>query len=91
MATLIKTNGENLEISPLNGTDFQLEELQDYVGGYIEIVNFRNGQIMVVNEDGKGSEDPNDQATELALEHQAILGWDFIAGSVVLCNEEEVK
>lgn len=51
MATLIKADGTRTEIQPKNGTDFKLEELQEYVDGYIEIVNLRNGEILVINED----------------------------------------
>ena len=40
------------EIEPANGHDFTLEELQQYVGGLIEIVEMPTpGQIMVVNEE----------------------------------------
>lgn len=53
MATLLKSDGTRKEIQPQNGTDFKLEELQAYVDGYIEIVNLQNGEILVINEDGK--------------------------------------
>lgn len=39
MATLIKTDGSKLEIQPQNGLDFQLDELQKFVDGYIDIIN----------------------------------------------------
>ena len=38
MATLIKTDGSKLEIQPQNGLDFQLDELQKFVDGYIDII-----------------------------------------------------
>lgn len=37
-AYIVKASGETVEVEPRNGTDFQLEELQEAVGGYIEIV-----------------------------------------------------
>ena len=40
MATLIKTDGSKLEIQPQNGLDFQLDELQKFVDGYIEILGW---------------------------------------------------
>lgn len=43
MATLIKTDGSKLEIQPQNGLDFQLDELQKFVDGYIEIINLHIG------------------------------------------------
>ena len=38
MAKIIKTDGTIVEVTPQNGTDFQLEELQKIVGGYIEVL-----------------------------------------------------
>ena len=91
MATLIKADGTRTEIQPKNGTDFKLEELQGYVDGYIEIVNLRNGEILVINEDGKDRYDTNKTATDLAHEHHALFPGDYIDGDVVLCKDEEVR
>lgn len=91
MATLIKADGTRTEIQPKNGTDFKLEELQEYVDGYIEIVNLRNGEILVINEDGKDRYDTNKDATELAHQHHALFPGDYIDGDVALCKDEEVQ
>nr|DAF67738.1 MAG TPA: protein of unknown function DUF3846 [Caudoviricetes sp.] len=91
MATLIKADGTKQEIQPKNGTDFKLEELQKYVDGYIEIINLQNGEILVINDDGKERYPTNTTATELALKHHAIFDWDWIDGDVVLCKDEEVQ
>lgn len=48
MAKWIKTNGEIVEVQPKNGTDYSLEELQGFVGGYIEIITLGNIGLMVV-------------------------------------------
>ena len=53
MATLIKSNGEEINVLPKNKTDFQLTELQTFVGGLIEIVKTNDGRTMVINEEGK--------------------------------------
>lgn len=91
MATLIKADCTIKEIKPENGTDFQLEELQKYVHGYIEIIDLRNGEILVVNDDGKDRYETNKAATQLAHDNRAIFGWDWIDGDVVHCKTEEVK
>lgn len=91
MAQLIKTTGEILEISPKNGINFQLDELQKYVDGYIEIVNLNNGEILVVNEEGKFVEEMNEKATDIVHNNQAIFSSDYIAGNVVLCKDKEVQ
>lgn len=91
MATLLKSDGTQTAIQPKNGTDFTLEELQGYVDGYIDIVNLRNGEILVINDDGKERYPTNKAATKMALEHGAIFDWDWIDGDVVLCKNEEVQ
>ena len=72
MATLIKTDGTEIIVHPKNGTDFKLEKAQKFVDGYVEVVNLRNGTILIVNEEGKFTKQPNRRATEIALEHKAI-------------------
>lgn len=91
MATLIKTNGSKTEIQPKNGSDFQLEELQKFVDGYIDIINLHNGQILVINDNAKDVLDSNEEATEIAHKQNAIFWWDYICGDVVLCKDDEVK
>jgi len=94
MATLIKADGTQTGIQPQNGTDFSLEELQNYVDGYIQVIYLHNqeDEILVLNEDGKSQQRQlNMAATELALFNRAIFRWDHIVGDVVLCKSEEVK
>lgn len=73
------------QISPKNGRDFQLEEAQRYVDGYIEIVRLTDEQIMIVNEEGKFTKGCNQIATAIAHLHHAIGQRDYIAGNVVIC------
>ena len=87
MATLIKTNGEELNVSPKNEKDFSLDELQKFVGGLIEVVRTKDNKIMVINEEGKVNELPiNDKATDLYRYNE----FDFIVGDVLICNENEI-
>ena len=54
-AKLFKPDGTMTPVEPQNGKDFQLEELNRFVGGYIEIIRPLDipGHIMVINEEGK--------------------------------------
>ena len=54
MAQIIKTDGQIVPVEPKNGTDFQLDELQQIVGGYVQLFPLANeaGEVMVMNEDG---------------------------------------
>lgn len=90
MAQIIKSNGQVIETAPKNGTDFQLEELQSIVGGYIEIVNLRDGRLICLNEEGKLYNLPyNTKATNIL--RAAFCTSDFIVGDVLVCKDEEIQ
>lgn len=90
MASWIKSSGEKIEVEPKNGTDFKLEELKGFVGGFIEIIRLRNGKLMVVNEEGKLNRLPiNDNATLIWEENYGCT--DVIVGDVLVCKESEIK
>lgn len=88
-AILIKTDGSKREVKPKDGERFTLEEMQELVAGYIEIVHIGESQILVVNEMGKlYNLDLNDQATALARNHNSISAEDYIVGDAVLMDNE---
>lgn len=93
MAIIIKTTGETIEVKPKNGTDFQLEELQEVVGGYIQILPiYRTGKVMVVNEEGRLEHLPwNGKATTYAKQNNAIFPNDYIVGNVLVCEQKQIK
>lgn len=104
MALLIKSNGESKIVLPANGSAFSLEELQQYVGGYIEIWQLPHvvmysvasnsmadlgARSMVLNEEGKLMQLPiNTEATNIAS--GVIPPGDFVVGDVLLCTQEEI-
>lgn len=82
MARIIKTDGTEIFIEPNNGTDFSLKELQDIVGGYIEIVRLPNF-LVVANEEGLLLElEPNTIAS--------LMAGTMIVGDVLICKHNEV-
>ncbi len=89
MGKLLKTDGTTIEVRPANGTDYTLDELQKFVGGYIEVIPAREeGYILVINEEGKLEGLPfNGRATDLA----DIYLWDCIVGDALLCKSDEVR
>lgn len=92
-AKWLKTNLEVIDVVPKNGTDFQYDELREFVGGYIEIVPLKNEkQILVVNEEGKLNGLPvNALATNaLALSYQPRI-TDVIVGDALLCDSDMVR
>lgn len=90
MAKIYKTNGEIVDIEPKNGKDFQLKELNDIVGGYIELVTLPNDEFMVVNEEGKMMGLPvNDNAT--TIYHSKVGPWDYIVGDCLICKTSQIR
>lgn len=90
MAHIIKTNGEVVEVQPKNGTDFQLDELQAIVGGYIEVVGIHYGQLIVCDEEGKlKGKGRNNKATDFY--RLRLLTNDFLVGDVLICDQEQIK
>lgn len=91
MAILYKTDGTQEEKQPKNGRDFQLEELQEMVGGYIEIVPCWHPQhkdkVIVLNEEGKLEGMPlNKKATEIYN-----VATDVIVGNALICLDKEIR
>lgn len=91
MAWLYKTDGEREEVFPKNGTDFSLEELQTFVGGYIEVLHMKDDLIMVIIEDGKLRCNFNRFASVIAQIKGAISRDDYICGNALVCKTKEVK
>lgn len=90
MAVILKTNGERQEVSPENGTDIKLEQLQEIVGGCIDCVGISGDEIMVFNDEGKLMGLPiNREATEIFQKH--FNTDDFIVGDVLICKDDEVR
>ncbi len=88
MATLIKTDGTQVEVHPANGKRFTLDELQGFVGGLVEMIDLSEG-IMWVNEEGKLDDLPmNTKATNIA---RPYLFWfdDGVRGDVLVLTAQE--
>jgi Domain of unknown function (DUF3846) len=77
-----------IEVLPANRKKFTLEELQGFVGGYIELLWTVDNQRMYVNEDGKSMGlEVNRAATDLlAPKYQ-----DRVVGNALICGRNEVQ
>ena len=87
IAFVARTDGT---IAPLPERRPSLEELQEIVGGYIEVVALRlRGRIvgqMIFNDDGRYRLPHNPAATFLAQCNGGIEPWDWIAGPAVVLS-----
>jgi hypothetical protein len=89
MATLIDPDGNVTEVSPANGSTFSLEELQAFVGGYIQIIGVSNDRLCVMNEEGKLiGLPPNLPATAIV---DSLWADDYLAGTVLFCDSKEIE
>ena len=87
MAQLIKVNGETIDITPENDTNFTLEELQKYVGGVIQIVGTKSQKLMIINEEGKlFNLKKNTKATKL-YEYGSE---DMVVGDVLIIDKDQI-
>ena len=89
-AKLYKVDGSIKEVRPRNGKTFQLEEMQRFVGGYIEVINMGVKKFMIVNAEGKISGLPvNFVATELYKKQKGY--HELFVGNVIICDKSYVK
>ena len=90
MATIFHTDGFREKVTPANGSDFRLEEMQRMVGGIIEIVYFDDNTVMVINEEGKLLGLPlNRDATAIFRAHYPDSD-DYIVGDALVCSDEQI-
>ena len=87
MGQHIKTDGTVAEVHPANGKKFTLKELQEFVGGYIELVTTREPRRhMYVNEEGTLDGLPlNQKASELIHPMYCTV----VVGDVLVCEKGE--
>jgi hypothetical protein len=88
MGILIKPDGSKEQIEPASGKYFTLEEMQGYVGGYIEKIYDRSGRIIIGNEEGKLHNLPvNSVATNMWAPVNE--SFDVLVGNILFLNPEE--
>lgn len=77
-------------ITPANGLVFELGELYGWLEcDLVEVVELLDGDILIIDEEGKLKEDTviNPMATQLYwAAHPELAGKDIIVGKAVFCN-----
>lgn len=91
MGTIIKTDGSEQQVRPVNGRQFELWELAELLGGYANILNLHDGRVMAINPYNSMKFNVNFQATEIAVEAGVLPDGDILVGDVLICNEKEVE
>jgi len=86
-AILITTDGEEKEITPINGKNFTLQELYKLIDcTLVEVLHLPNRKYMIIDEEGKlkANHKLNGKAT-------LIYSLDYIVGNVVVCDKNMFK
>ena len=91
MGTIIKTDGSEHQVRPVNGRQFELWELAELLGGYANILNLHDGRVMAINPYNTLKFNVNFQATEIAVDAGVLPDGDILVGDVLICNEKEVE
>ena len=74
-------------IKTIDDIEPTLQEMQKFVGGYIEVVYLNKESMMIIDEEGKLKDKPvNKEATDLAHKHEAIFNTDYIAGDAMVLS-----
>ena len=96
MARIYKQGGEIVDYPPPSEQYYSLDELRAAIGGgYIEVIYLDDGEVMVIDEEGKMKSMPvNIQATVLARNNgwksNSLLPNDVIVGPVLVCSREQI-
>ena len=89
-AKIIYTDKEAEDYTPKNGKTFKLDEMQGIVGGYIEIINLKDGRMMIVDEEGKlNNKAVNIPATNILRRDHFTT--DYIVGTAIVCDADMVE
>lgn len=74
------------EISGHDESELDYERLKELVGGYVESIDLADPYIMILDEEGKVKQKPqNNVATLMMLSNDYP---DYAAGDVVICRSE---
>ena len=89
-AKIIYTDKEAEDYTPKNGKTFELDEMQGIVGGYIEIINLKDGRMMIVDEEGKlNNKAVNIPATNILRRDHFTT--DYIVGTAIVCDADMIE
>ena len=89
-AKIIYTDKEDEEYTPKNGKTFELTEMQEIIGGYIEPIRLNDGRMIIVDEDGKSKDKAvNIPATNILRRDHFTT--DYIVGTAIVCDADMIE
>lgn len=91
MAHLMLPDGKIVNVKPAGGRYFTLEEMQQAVGGYIEMVHLPSGRVLVVNEEGLLKGLPENPRASMLWQTEFGVANGNIVGAALVCGKGEVN
>ena len=89
-AKIIYTDKEAEDYTPKNGKTFELTEMQEIIGGYVEPIRLNDGRIIIVDEEGKSKDKAvNIPATNILRRDHFTT--DYIVGTAIVCDADMVE
>lgn len=89
MARLIKSNGKEILVFPENEGVFKLREVQEVIGGDVEILPIEIDSVMIIHKDCELKHLTfNKRATDIAFQNNV---FRCITGDVLICASEEIE
>lgn len=89
MARLIKSNGKEILMFPENEGVFKLREVQEVIGGDVEILPIEIDSVMIIHKDCELKHLTfNKRATDIAFQNNV---FRCITGDVLICASEEIE
>lgn len=89
MARLIKSNGKEIPVFPENEGIFKLREVQEVIGGDVEILPIEIDSVMIIHKDCELKHLTfNKRATDIAFQNNV---FRCITGDVLICASEEIE
>ena len=89
-AKIIYTDKEAEDYTPKNGKTFELTEMQEIVGGYVEPIRLNDGRMIIVDEEGKSKKKAvNIPATNILRRDHFTT--DYIVGTAIVCDADMIE
>ena len=88
-AKIIYTDKEAEDYTPKNGKTFELTEMQEIIGGYIEPIRLNDGRMIIVDEDGK-SKDKAVNIPATSILRRDHFTTDYIVGTAIVCDADMI-
>ena len=89
-AKIVYPDKDSEDYTPKNGKTFELEEMQEIVGGYIEVIRLNDGRIIIVNEEGLPQGLPvNIEATNILRRDHSTT--QYVVGNAIVCDADMVE